>query len=528
MRRFIGITLTMLLAASMVSWAGGTPERGAAAVDNSIVVVSGVIPTLNPFGGHKDTGYVTDNIFASLTRFDSNNNIVPYLAESWVVSNQGRTYTFNLRRNAFFHDGTPITAEDVIFSIELTLVHNRFGQAMFGPIERMETPDDHTLVIHLSHPHPALLISAAQARTFPILPKHVYGNFDGEFSNHPAHEAPVVGSGPFVFKEWVPDEYLILERNPNHFIPDRPLLDKITFRVVTDMTAMRAGFRRNDFHLASAAVRFRDLDTFAAEPNLTVTRMDSPNGGGGYLEFNNRREPLNDRRVRQAIGHAIDRDYLADVLNAGYTRASRGPFPYTNLFFHEGLQGRGLDLERANRLLDEAGFPRQGANGIRFELGVLYIAPPYNPDRQVVVAEFIEQELAKVGIRVIQQPMEGAAAWSRRMADWDYDMSLILAGDRVDPAVGIGRLYVTDNIRNQAYTNTSGFSNPRVDELFMRGAREPDSERRMAIYSEVQELLVEEMPMVWLVDAVDHMIHVENLFFPTWGHSTHLDEVEWN
>lgn len=537
MKRLFVIAVVFLLAISFVAWGLGEKETGKPAAQQTgetskhggtVVFMSGKIPSFNPLHGQWNTGFIACNTFCSLTRLDSNNMIVPYLAESWTVSSDGLVYTFNLAKNATFHDGTPITSEDVAFSIEIAKKNHRFGMQMLGPIEKMETPDKHTLICRLSKPHGPLLVGMSTPRHCPILPKHIYGGGSVEdFFSHPAHQHPV-GSGPFILKEWNLDEYMILERNKNHFYKDTPYLDRIIIRVVTDKTAMLAGLKQNEFNLAevSMAMRYRDIDSFEKLPFLELTAMKTPNGGGVYLEFNNRIEHLKDKKVRQAIAHAINRDHIANVLHSGYTKASKGPFPFSNMFFDQNVKEREYDTKQANKLLDEAGYPRKG-DGIRFELKILYIAPPHEPDRQIVLAEYMAAVLKEVGIKVIQEPMPGAAAWSQRMSDWNYESSIIIAGDKVDPAVGVGRLYVTDNIKHQAYTNTSGFSNERVDQLFAQGAAEPDFQLRKKIYAEVQQLLIEEMPMDWLIDDVNYMIHNKDLWFPSYGYLEFFDEVYW-
>ncbi len=126
----------------------------------------------------------------------------------------------------------------------------------------------------------------------------------------------------------------------------------------------------------------------------------------------------------------------------------------------------------------------------------------------------------------MQQPLP-RAAWSKKMANWDYDTALPNVGDKVDPAVGVGRLYRCDNINHQAYTNTSGYCNEKVDELFKKGALEPDNAKRQAIYNEAQRLLLEEAPFVWLFDSVYWRFHHKDLYIPSYGHQEFFDEMYW-
>ena len=237
LRKMICVVLVAafaMLATAAPGESADTPKHG-----GTMVFMSGKIPSLNPLHGQWNVGFVSSGIFASLTRLNSNNEVAPYLARSWSISDDGLTYTFKLAENATFHDGKPITSEDVAFSIQIAQKYHRFGKQMFGPIKSMETPDDHTLICRLSQPHGPLLVGASTPRHCPILPKHIYGG-SGNFLTHPAHKNPV-GSGPFILKEKKLDEYLILERNKNHFVKGTPYLDRIIFRIVTDKTAMRTG-----------------------------------------------------------------------------------------------------------------------------------------------------------------------------------------------------------------------------------------------------------------------------------------------
>ncbi|MBW2062812.1 MAG: ABC transporter substrate-binding protein, partial [Deltaproteobacteria bacterium] len=162
-------------------------------------------------------------LFASLLEFDDRWRPVPYLAKSWEVSDGGLTFTFHLVENASFHDGKPITSEDVAFSFGVVKKNHPFGKAMFSAVDRVETPDPHTAVFKLSKPHPALLMCLSPP-LLPVLPKHVYG--DGRrIRRHPANKKPV-GSGPFKFVQFKEGEFYMFERYDNFFRPGRPYLDR--------------------------------------------------------------------------------------------------------------------------------------------------------------------------------------------------------------------------------------------------------------------------------------------------------------
>ena len=170
-------------------------------------------------------------IFASPLLHDENWNPKPYLAESWKISDDGLSVTLNLRKDAVFHDGHPITSEDVAFSI-ITIRDNHPFNTMLSPVERVDTPDPYTAIIRLKHPHPAILYAMGPP-LMPILPKHVYG--DGHpIKQHPNNANDVVGSGPFRLVEVKPGDQFVLERFDKFFIKDRPLLDRIIVKIYPD------------------------------------------------------------------------------------------------------------------------------------------------------------------------------------------------------------------------------------------------------------------------------------------------------
>ena len=514
------MTLFLSLTALQNAFAD-TPVKG-----GTVVYLSTKIPSLNPLHSAYEVGLVTSQIFASLTRMNENNEIAPYLAESWEISPDGKNYTFNLAKNATFHDGKPVTSEDVAFSFDIVLKHHRFGPQMFGPIEGYEYPDANTLVVKLSKPHGPLLLAATTPRQLPIMPKHVYGSAE-DFMKQDAHKNPV-GSGPFVVGDRKTDEYVSIVRNENHFVEGLPYLDRIIYQNVQDKTAKRIGLRQNQFQLARAdsVVRFSDIKEFSKLQHLELTEYQGISGGAIVLEFNNRKEPLTNKAVRQAIAYAVDRSHISDVLHGGYTKQSRSPLPATNVFFNDKLQGYPLDVDKANAMLDEAGFPKKD-DGMRFELNLIYIAQPFMPDFQSLPAEYVAAALKKVGIKVKLEPLQGFAGWAERSAAWDFDMSINWPGDKTDPAIGVSRLYVCDNIKNQAYTNTSGYCNNMVDEIFAKAAVEADIGKRTELYATVQDVLLEEMPMLWLFDTPSLFFNHKDLSFPAYGTAENWDVMYW-
>ena len=221
----------------------------------------------------------------------------------------------------------------------------------------------------------------------------------------------------------------------------------------------------------------------------------------------------------------MNRSHIANVLHGGYTKPSRSPFPATNVFFNKKLNGYPLDLDKANKLLDEAGYTR--TNGERFELNLIYIAQPFMPDFNHLTAEFVRAELKKVGIKVKLEPLQGFPGWAKRSAAWDFDMSINWPGDKIDPAIGISRLYVCDNIKNQAYTNTSGYCNKTVDDIFARAAaRTRYVEKKRSVFSSTR-FVNRRNANALDFDTPSMFFNHKDLFFPAFGTAENWDEMYW-
>ena len=225
--RSVSPTASRAVAALAVPSPAAEPKRG-----GTLVVAGGAgLRHLNPAVQSGAQTGLGAQLFAGLVRVDDKFEPHPYLAERWEISEDKRSYTFHITWNARFHDGKPITSDDVAFSLAVVKENHPFGTAMFDAVDRVDTPDPYTAVIRLSRPHPALMQSLVPL-LMPVIPKHVFG--DGrDPRTHPMNAMPV-GSGPFRFKEWVRGQHVILERNDDFFIEGRPWLDRIVVKFIID------------------------------------------------------------------------------------------------------------------------------------------------------------------------------------------------------------------------------------------------------------------------------------------------------
>ena len=339
-----GIAASLMLGSVPV----GAAEEGKPG--GTVVMVSSQVP--RHFNAAVQSGIATmlpaAQIFAFLARADDEWNIKPYLAESWDVADDNLSVTFNLRKGATFHDGKPITSKDVAFSIEMQKANHPFKTSL-GAIDSVETPDEHTAVVKLKNPHPALLI-AMSTSILPIIPEHIY-NDGQEIKSHPRNTNDVVGSGPFVLKEYKKGEYMVLEKNPNYFIENRPYLDKIIINIIRDGSSRVIAMEKGDAHIYPFISSVSDITRLKKASGL-VTTDDGYEGIGpnNWVAFNTKKKPLDDVRVRQAIAYAIDRNFITKALHRGASKPSTGPIVPGSPFYTDDVATYDVDLKKVDGL----------------------------------------------------------------------------------------------------------------------------------------------------------------------------------
>ena len=518
----LAFALTVTLAAAALR---ALPAR---AGDGGTVVIA-TTQAPRHFNGAVQSGLATalpsTQIFASPLRYDDNWNPKPYLAESWQTAPDGLSITLKLVKNAVFHDGHPVTSEDVAFSIMAIKANHPF-QSMLAAVEKVDTPDPYTAVIRLSYPHPALLLAMSPA-LMPILPKHIYG--DGQdLKSHPANLKPV-GSGPFRLTDYKQGEYYTLEKFDRFFIPGRPRLDKIVVRIISDPNAALVSLERGDVNVLPFVTGVRDIDRLEKTPNVYVTSKGFAGIGAlNWLAFNTRKKPLDDVRVRQAIGFAANRDFIINKLMGGKATAATGPIAPGSPLAEPDVEAYKFDLARAEQLLDAAGYPKK-PDGSRLSLTIDYI--PGADERQRNIAEYLRSQLKRAGINLEVRAAADFPTWAQRISTYDFDMTMDTVFNWGDPVIGVDRTYLSSNIRKGIiWYNTQQYSNPKVDELLAAAARETSPEKRKALYSEFQKIVVSDAPIFYINATPYYNAFSKGLSgLPTtiWGLMSPLDELYW-
>jgi peptide/nickel transport system substrate-binding protein len=452
---------------------------------NTVVVMIESSPTnLDPrVGLDAQSERIDELLFDSLVRRDDHFQIKPWLAVSWEIPDP-QTYVFHLRTAISFHDGRPLTARDVKWTLDslLTGKIRSSKAAAYGKIASVEAPDDATVIIHLKEPQASLLWNLSDG-AIGIVP---YGSGE-DFNRHP------IGSGPFRFVSAAQDKDVVIERNPEYWA-DKAHLERVEFKVIPDATTRALELRK---HSADVAINSLTADTVLAlrqDPGLEV--MQTPGTIYAYMAMNLRDPVLKDVRVRQALAHAIDVQPIIRYLLRGQAQPAYSILPPEHWAFTADVKRYPYDPARARQILDEAGY--HAKDGVRFHITM----KSSSDDATRLMAAVLQQQMREVGIALDIRSYEFATFFSdiTKGAYQIYSMRWI--GGNQDPDIFE---YVFDSASfPPKRANRTFYSNPRVDALIQKGRTTLDQDKRKIIYAEIQEIVAEDLPYInlWYLDNV--------------------------
>ncbi len=284
--------------------AHGSPKYGGTVVVAVSTDPAGLNPAITTQGG---VHLICGSIFSGLVAHDFNLNPVPDLAERWEVSPDGRTYTFHLAPEAVFHDGVPVTSADIKFTFEQLLMkyHSRARTSVGDNLDRILTPDAHTVVFEFKRPYAAFL-QLIDVSNAPVMPRHI---FEGTDPLTNPHNTSPVGSGPLRFQEWRKGDHITLVRNERYYKKGKPYLDRVVYRVMPSGSTAAIAFEKGE---VDYLLNVSPLDAARFKRMAGVVLTDKGREGYATVETlipNLTRVPLSDLRVRRAIAHAIDKDF---------------------------------------------------------------------------------------------------------------------------------------------------------------------------------------------------------------------------
>ncbi|MET0284548.1 MAG: ABC transporter substrate-binding protein [Polyangiales bacterium] len=480
--------------------------RAPSAVGRRLIVVT-IEPTTvltSAFDPVMTNCLIGSKVMEGLVTYDVDLNPVPALAERWEVSPDGRSIRFHLRPNVKWHDGADFTSEDVAFTLlESWKKLHPFGRAAWATVRAVQTPDPLTVDVHLEGPARYIF---GYLNTFgaQVLPKHLYAGSD--IRGNPHNQAPV-GTGPFVFQEWQRGSHVRLRKNPHYWRPGQPRLDEVIFRFIPDAPSRAAALQSGEVQLAlGGAIPHLSLRRFAQNDRFQLNTDD-----GNFLSSlsmvlcNVRSGALADRRVRQALMHAIDREALLRLVFRGYGKVATGPVPSSvRRYYTTEVPQYPYDLARARGLLKDAGHA-----DMRLQLA-------FGQPEALRTALFLRQSLAKIGV-TLELKQSDATTWLRHVFT-DQEFQLALTGLHMlpDPTLGVQRLYWGKNIhKGVPWTNGSGYLNPELDAVMEAAQIEGDEAERRRLMQRWQQIVQTDLPVLNLIESAWVSVSTANLQRPT-------------
>lgn len=437
--------------------------------------------------------YVIRYLYDNLLDYNENLEIVPVLAKDFEISKDHLEITVRLKENLVWHDGEPITADDIKFTVEAILnpaipAVNKEG--WFSRLDKVEVVDPHTVIFRWKEAYAPALHALTQLA--PI-PRHVYDVPD--FLTNPANRAPV-GSGAFKFEEWRTNQTITIVRNESYH-GKNAYLDRITFRIIPDravaLNALKAG-ELDEMRVGQIQWEKQTSDP-EFERRFNKTYYDVPQYN--YMSWNCRSVWFSDKRVRIAMSLLFDRELVNDKVYSGYAKLVSGPFYINSWAYDRTIAPRKFDPTEAARLLDEAGWVDSDGDGVRDKDGVkfefeFFIAAGSRISSDMVLV--FQEQCSKSGINLKIRQIEGATFFDT-VFKGEYDAALLAWRLDIDPD-----LYDTFHSSQvpPIGLNHAFYSNSRVDSLLVLGRTEFDKEKRAHIYRQVHQLIHDDPPYTFI------------------------------
>jgi len=477
-------------------------------------------------------------MFDSLMKITPEGTFVPNLAaevptqENGGISEDGLTWTFTLRDDAKWHDGEPFTSRDVQFTWETIMnpdvaVRSRTGH---DKVESVETPDEHTVVMTLKEPFAPFQLLWTGGVT-SIIPAHILGEGE-DINTAPFNTSAPVGTGPFKFVEHVGGDHLTVERNPDyHGGPAK--LDRIIVKLIPEVPLMFTQLKTGEVQVIDyqsvPAERWEE-----AQNTEGVTAIRKPTNFVEFIYFNNSLPQFQDKRVKQALYHAADTQTIIDTIYYGFENPTLTYLNPDHWAYNPDVKTYPYDLDRANALLDEAGWVR-GNDGVRAKddvrLAFSMSTTTGNLSRESAQL-VLQQSFKEIGAEMTIDNRPASTLWGDDVPAGKYE-TLMVAWDNPIPSDPdpTSRLHSSMiPFESGSGANYVAFKNAEADALMEQGVRETDQEARAEIYRKLQDILAEELPWAPLFNNVDRFAHVSSLqgYRPNPYMATNFDNAaEW-
>ena len=483
---------------------------------------SGIDPHLN---ASAELGIPLSSVYDTLVFYNQNTDeFVPGLAESWSVSDDGQMYTFHLRDDVRFHDGTKFDAEAVRANFEYTLDpdhHSQKAASMLGPIESVDVPDEHTVIIQLEEPFAPLLNSLAQVYLGMASPTALEEWGSDEYQFHQ------VGTGPYKFIEYVPNGHIILENNPDYaWAPEiyqqkTARIERIEFRFFEDPATRSIALSSRTVDILGE-VPAHDATRLTTTDNFTLYPIPIP-GQPLHFFFSTNNSPTDDILVRQALVAAVNREFIIETVFGDQSPLAHGPLSSHHFDLNVEVNTLEFDPNTAAHLLDEAGWMRETVDGIRSkdgaQLELSIIAPQWGSNSET--AQLIKADWEAMGANVQLDIAPGFGQLKEMQSEGDYH------------AIGLNFFGTDPDLLRSFYSgdgfyNWHGFVDDDMDRLLLEGAQSTDPTARRTIYVKIYELIQENALILPIRDYVNLVVAneaVEGLHYAAEGWFPHLIDL---
>lgn len=475
-KKLFALSLVLVMILAITACAPKQSEEDKTVKDTLILGHWGDPPTLDPNNALNDCAMrVTTNVYDTLIRMNSHFEPEGYLAESWTVSDDGYEYTFKIREGVKFHNGDLLTVEDVYFSIDRG-INTPKSSPSYSHVASVEIVDDQHVKVVLNSPSTIALAKLALPFGPILSKKYVEEVGEEELGRKP------MGTGPFKFVEWVKGEKVVLEANENYF-KGAPAIKQVTLIVIPDTNAALLNLESGDIDAYSDILT---SDYEIAKQNENVKVNEGVALGYELIEFNLKKEPFNDVRVRQAICHAIDKDGLLAGINEGVGQVVHTSILSDGIGYTDKINVYEYDLDKARALLKEAGYE----DGFSCDIHVYM-------DLYSKYAQVLQSSLGEIGIKA-EIKQEEISAYNVTRQGGKYDMTITgCSFTAMDVYESTADGLMTKFI---GVTNHSGYSNEKLDALFEEALLTTDTDKLGELYEQILIILSEDvpqMPIIW-------------------------------
>ena len=474
MKRFTALVLAIVLSlASFTACKGEDSSQQSSTVTTPTVVRTNVgsePDSLDPWqSAATDTDAIFHNVFEGLLLYNEKGALIPGLAESYVVSDDGLVYTFSLRKDVKFHNGKPMTSKDVLYTYESLAGMNgeKAVSSKFEAVDSIEAPDDYTFVIKLKHQSSAFLT----LNIIAVLPE-----------GYADQATKPVGTGPFKFVEYTPGQRVVLEKNQEYYDKDRAAkIDRAEIYIMSDASAVISALQSGQLDYAGVSAENADL----LKDDFTI--YNAPQNMVQIFALNNSVAPFDNIKVRQAINYVVDKqEIIKGAWGSFGTQLYSNFSPVMGVYYNDQLTDMyTVNIEKAKALMKEAGYEK-GFN--------MTIRVPSNYANHIATAQILAQQLAQIGITVKIETIEWAAWLDEVYSQAKYEGTVIGLTGKLDPNDVLAR-YTTTYAKN-----FFKFSDAKYDELIEKAAVETDDTKRVEMYKECQKILAEQAAAVYICD----------------------------